>query len=101
MALVEVDDVARYGAVEFEQGRAIGFSEKGRTGKGFINAGSYHIGPRAIAEFPEAEVFSLEQDVLKPAAMQGKVAVFTDTADFIDIGIPEDYLRAQAMFGVA
>lgn len=98
MALAWVDDVARYGAVELAGGLVTGFSEKGRSGPGFINAGSYYAGPRARAGFPAAGRYSFETEVLRPLAANAMVAAFTDTRDFIDIGIPEDYLRAQQVF---
>ncbi|MCW5579976.1 MAG: nucleotidyltransferase family protein [Luteimonas sp.] len=98
MALAHVDDVARYGAVELEGARVTGFSEKGRSGPGYINAGSYYLGPRAIARLPGAERYSFETEVLRPMAAEGRVAAVTDTRDFIDIGIPEDYRRAQQVF---
>jgi len=98
MALARVDDVARYGAVELDGTRVTGFSEKGRSGPGYINAGSYYLGPRAIAKLPDAERYSFEAEVLRPMAADGQVAAVTDTRDFIDIGIPADYRRAQQVF---
>ena len=53
----------------------------------------------ALAALPERESFSLEVDVLAPLAMQGAIAAFEHAEQFIDIGVPEDYLRAQVLFG--
>lgn len=98
MALARVPDVARYGAVYIEGDRVTGFSEKGTLGSGFINAGVYRV-PRALADhFPDIETFSFERDVLAPSVASGHVAGFTATQGFIDIGVPEDYRRAQTMF---
>ena len=36
-----------------------------------------------------------------PMAAAGKVAAWTTTSDFIDIGVPEDYRRAQEQFARA
>ena len=97
MALAKVDDVGRYGSVEVRDGRAVAFREKGGHGSGLINAGNYYLTADAIAAFPQREVFSFEESVLQPMALAGKVAVFADTSDFIDIGVPEDYRNAQRL----
>ena len=101
MALARVDDVARYGAVEIAAGRAIAFREKGERGPGWINAGCYFLDARALDALPAAQAFSFEHAVLQPGAARGEVAAMTDTAGFIDIGVPEDYARAQGLFADA
>ena len=99
VSLAHVPDVGRYGAVEFDAGRVSAFREKGRHGPGYINAGCYFMTADALAALPERESFSLEVDVLAPLAMQGAIAAFEHAEQFIDIGVPEDYLRAQVLFG--
>lgn len=101
LALAHVDDVGRYGAVETRGGIVTGFREKGGRGDGWINAGCYFLTARAIAALPDAETFSFESEVLLPMAAAGKVAAWTETRDFIDIGVPEDYRRAQQQFSRA
>jgi D-glycero-alpha-D-manno-heptose 1-phosphate guanylyltransferase len=98
IALARVDDVARYGAVAIDQGRVAGFREKGEAGPGWINAGCYFLGADALAALPARDAFSFEQDVLQPRVQAGAVGAFTATAGFIDIGVPEDYARAQLQF---
>lgn len=98
IALARVDDVARYGAVDIDHGRVAGFREKGEAGHGWINAGCYFLGAEAIAALPARDAFSFEQDVLQPRVQAGAVAAFTATAGFIDIGVPDDYARAQLQF---
>jgi D-glycero-alpha-D-manno-heptose 1-phosphate guanylyltransferase len=39
--------------------------------------------------------FSLERDFLPLAASEGRIAGFVTDGWFIDIGVPEDYDRAQ------
>ena len=39
--------------------------------------------------------FSLETDFLSFAVAQGEFDVFVSSGMFIDIGVPEDYARAQ------
>lgn len=101
LALAHVDDVGRYGSVETHEGIVTGFREKGGIADGWINAGCYFLSAAAIAALPDMETFSFESEVLLPMAEAGKVAAWTDTRDFIDIGVPEDYLRAQTQFARA
>jgi len=99
MALAEVEDVGRYGAVERDaRGMVVGFREKGEHGRGAINAGCYFLDETALATLPATASFSFEREVLQPAALAGSVAGFLDTSGFIDIGVPEDYRRAQSIF---
>ena len=99
MALARVDDVARYGAVVREGCRVDGFKEKGESGAGYINAGCYFLTPDAIRALPPDTSFSFETQVLAPLTVAGRVCGFDATDGFIDIGVPEDYARAQAWFG--
>jgi len=98
IALAHVTDVARYGAVDVRDGEVIGFREKGSHGPGLINAGCYYLDDAALRALPAKACFSLEADVLAPNAGRG-IAVLAQTADFIDIGVPDDYRRAQAQWG--
>ncbi len=101
LALAHVDDVGRYGAVETRGGIVRGFREKGGVGDGWINAGCYFLTAAALAALPDVHRFSFESEVLLPMAAAGKVAAWNDTRDFIDIGVPEDYQRAQKQFARA
>jgi D-glycero-alpha-D-manno-heptose 1-phosphate guanylyltransferase len=100
VALAKVDDVGRYGAVEVADGRVVAFREKGGRGPGLINAGSYFLTTAAIDDLPNEDgAYSFENRVLLPSALSGQLAAFDDTSDFIDIGVPDDYARAQHLFG--
>lgn len=101
MALASVDDVARYGAVICEGERVTGFREKGECGTGYINAGCYYLMPAAIRALPPESAFSFETQVLAPLTAASRVYGFAATSGFIDIGVPEDYRRAQSLFGGA
>jgi len=98
IALAHVSDVARYGAVLVEGDRVTGFSEKGMSGPGFINAGVYRVSRSLLHDFPVGMTFSFERDVLVPVAGREVVVGYTGTEGFIDIGVPEDYRRAQTQF---
>ena len=100
IALARVEDVARYGAVEVRNGLARAFREKGDSGAGWINAGCYFLAADGLSALPKQTAYSFEREVLQPRALAGDVAAFTETFGFIDIGVPEDYARAQPMFAV-
>jgi len=96
IALAEVPDVARYGAVEVEGNRIAGFREKGLAGPGFINAGVYWVDKGLFPADAQVSQFSFETEILVPLVRAEAIAGFTHTRGFIDIGIPEDYSRAQS-----
>lgn len=99
VALAEVPDVARYGAARLAGQRVVGFAEKGGSGRGCINAGVYWLQRVLLEGQQPGAAFSFERDVLLPAVARETVVAYTHTQDFIDIGIPDDFHRAQAWFG--
>ena len=91
----DVPDTGRYGRLDVAGEYVVGFAEKGRSGRGLINAGAY-VFPAAIAgEFPDDRAFSLENEFLSDAVVRLPVQFFVSRGHFIDIGVPEDYARAQ------
>ncbi len=99
MAVLEVDNAARYGTVKMEaQGRVIGFSEKtGCEASGVVNGGVY-VFDRAVLEYIPEGPASLERDVF-PRILHRGVYALKQQGMFIDIGTPEDYARAQQLHG--
>lgn len=91
----QVDDTSRYGRLLVDNGVATGFTEKGVSGSGLINAGCYILGREQLNAFSPGAVFSLETDYLTPAVEKRQFDVFVTQGLFIDIGIPDDFLRAQ------
>jgi D-glycero-alpha-D-manno-heptose 1-phosphate guanylyltransferase len=98
VATVEVPDKARYGALQLSGERLTGFVEKGGGGPGWINAGVYLLSREIAALFPEVPVFSFENDFLVPRVAELRPLAWRCAGAFIDIGVPEDYARAQALF---
>jgi D-glycero-alpha-D-manno-heptose 1-phosphate guanylyltransferase len=98
---MRVDDTARYGKLETDaDGRILRFLEKDASGgPGLINAGCYVLPTAIVEEFPGAERFSFETDYLRDAVTRREFIGFTTDAEFIDIGTPEDYARAQTLLG--
>jgi NDP-sugar pyrophosphorylase family protein len=93
-----VADVARYGSVALDQqGRITHFIEKGAaTGPGLINAGVYLLRKQIVADLPADTAISLEKEVF-PRLLGRRVFGLISAGLFIDIGIPEDLERAQAL----
>ncbi|ANB71473.1 nucleotidyl transferase [Paraburkholderia phytofirmans OLGA172] len=100
MAVAKLDDVARYGAVDFDAApprRATAFREKGQTGAGFINAGVYLVKRASFMRYVNQERFSFEQDFLHAHLAELQVHAVPAVSQLIDIGVPEDYALAQTL----
>jgi D-glycero-alpha-D-manno-heptose 1-phosphate guanylyltransferase len=91
----EVPNTARYGRLTHGNGRVLGLVEKGVTGPGFINAGCYVLPADVLDAFELGKPFSLEADFLAHSVSARRYDLFVTQGQFIDIGVPEDYLRAQ------
>jgi len=98
LAVCQVPDAGRYGALELQDGHVHGFLEKGRPGPGAINAGTYLLSQGVLDRIPRGEPFSFEQQLLVPEIGTIRPAAFATDGLFIDIGVPEDYARAQQLF---
>ncbi len=95
IALTHVSDSARYGAVAVRDGHIERFCEKGLTGRGYINAGIYLMRRGFFDIIPLPDVFSFEKEVLMDRLDEVHPGAFLSEGYFVDIGIPEDYIRAQ------
>lgn len=84
---------ARYGRVELDGPRVSRFLPQGSRDLP-INAGIY-LTRRRILDYIETTPCSLESEVLPRLAADGKLLGHAATGAFIDIGIPEDFERAQ------
>jgi NDP-sugar pyrophosphorylase family protein len=98
VVLQAVADVTRYGSVALDRdGRITEFLEKGiRGGPGLINAGVYLLRKQIVRDLPARTAISLEREVF-PRILDRGVYGLVCTGLFIDIGIPEDLKRAQAL----
>lgn len=86
----------RYGTVTLqEDGRIIRFSEKGFCAEGLINAGVYCLNRESFLTNNFPEKFSFEQEYLSKLVQEQHFYGTVQDGYFIDIGIPEDYARAQ------
>lgn len=96
IALKPMSDFDRYGTVLTDEKNIITkFEEKKPCSSGNINGGVYLLQDvfNIFEQFPEK--FSLEQDFFEPGAKNGTLKAVVSDNYFIDIGVEEDYLRAQ------
>jgi D-glycero-alpha-D-manno-heptose 1-phosphate guanylyltransferase len=97
MGLCYMPDCSRYGRVTVSDGLITAFEEKGRSVPGLINAGVYLIHPDLFKSFTLPDQFSFEKDFLCHYLAAIKPSMFPIAGNFIDIGIPDDYMRMQAL----
>jgi D-glycero-alpha-D-manno-heptose 1-phosphate guanylyltransferase len=95
VALKPMVNFDRYGTVLISNEYIISFNEKRFCEKGLINGGIYLIKKEWMNERAPGKVFSLEKDILERLMGKDNMAAYISDGYFIDIGIPEDYLRAS------
>lgn len=96
LALKPMKSFDRYGAVDLNQEKQVtGFSEKKYLTEGLINGGVYTLQVKTFLQKTFPEVFSFEKDYLEKEYLNKNIFGMISDAYFIDIGIPEDYKRAQ------
>ena len=96
LALKPMKAFDRYGVVAInEKQSVIGFSEKKYHEAGLINGGVYALSAGSFLQKPFPPVFSFEKDYLEREYAKENILGLVSDAYFIDIGIPEDYQRAQ------
>jgi D-glycero-alpha-D-manno-heptose 1-phosphate guanylyltransferase len=100
MAIREVEDVGRFGAVETEwDGQITRFHEKSdRSGRGKINGGIYLIDKNFFLGSDLPDKFSLEKDFFEKVYKQQNIYAMTCRRYFIDIGVPDEYARTKDDF---
>jgi D-glycero-alpha-D-manno-heptose 1-phosphate guanylyltransferase len=89
-----VPDTERFGRLEYSDGRILHFSNSGSKGAGVVNAGCYLIPSNIFSGASLPNTFSFERDFLgrrPPLSLRA----FVSNDQFIDIGIPDDFRRAQ------
>lgn len=95
MLLKELHSVDRYGSVLLEKNRIISFEEKTFREQALINAGVYLFDRRLFLEGMFCGRFSFEKDFLEKRVDEGIIFGMSGEGYFIDIGVEEDYFRAQ------
>ena len=96
LSLKPMHQFSRYGVVELNKDYSIkSFREKMYYEQGLINGGVYalHVKRFLAEELPSR--FSFEKDYLEALYQQKRMFGVMQDEYFIDIGIPEDFRRAQ------
>jgi D-glycero-alpha-D-manno-heptose 1-phosphate guanylyltransferase len=96
LALKPMEHFDRYGVVETNSTMQIlNFQEKKATEKGNINGGVYLLKRSSLESLNLPSRFSFEKDFMEAHIHDLKLMGIIQEGYFIDIGIPEDYLKAQ------
>ncbi|HWR36301.1 MAG TPA: nucleotidyltransferase family protein [Clostridia bacterium] len=102
MALPAVSHSGRYGSVRLDNDGCVrAFVEKQARGdadvtqSSLINGGVYVFEPEVLDLIPQGRQVSLEKEIL-PSLVGDRFLGFKTTGYFIDIGVPEDFTRAQS-----
>ena len=100
MSLRFENDTSRYGKVEFDNNNRItAYLEKGESsGEGYINGGIYLVRKDYLMNFGLPEKFSMEKDFFQRYYPTEEFYGLRCFSYFRDIGIPEDYKKAQDEF---
>ena len=94
--LKKMSNYDRYGTVLINSNsKIVGFKEKSFVNEGLINTGNYIINKQLFRTNKFNRTFSFENDYLESKYTKNNFYGLIDEGDFIDIGIPEDYLLAQ------
>lgn len=99
LALKPMHQFDRYGVVEINfENNIQSFREKQYYDHGLINGGVYALNVEKFLAIDMPEKFSFEKDYLEKYFATEKMMGLQDDAYFIDIGIPEDFARANEEF---
>jgi D-glycero-alpha-D-manno-heptose 1-phosphate guanylyltransferase len=97
LVLKPMQHFERYGVVELQGNGAVkNFQEKKYYESGFINGGAYALDAAAFLAEGLPGKFSFEKDYLEQLYTVRPMYGVVQDAYFIDIGIPEDYEKANA-----
>ena len=99
LALKEMTDTDRYGVVETNTDlKIISFKEKKFYKRSVINGGVYALNVPAFLSEKFPRKFSFEKDYLERYYREKSIYGLKQDGYFIDIGIPDDYEKAQMDF---
>jgi mannose-1-phosphate guanylyltransferase len=99
IALVKVNNPCRFGVAEMTNGNLIKrFIEKPAKDKApsnLINAGVYVLSPKIFDYIPPGKAVSIEREVFPKLALEGRLFGHLVNGLWMDIGKPEEYLKAN------
>lgn len=101
MGLKPMKDIERYGTVDLnDENQIIRFNEKQPLDFGLINTGNYIFNVEAFLKQDLPEKFSVEKEFFEKKIEELKFVGHASEGYFLDIGIPEDFKKAQLEIGV-
>jgi D-glycero-alpha-D-manno-heptose 1-phosphate guanylyltransferase len=99
IALKYLENFERYGSVTTgSDGYILSFEEKKPMQEGLINGGIYLISRKRFLDRHFPQKFSFEKDYLEAFVKEPVFFAYQSNGYFIDIGVPDDYERAQHDF---
>ncbi len=94
----EIEDAKDYGSITLNaQKEIVGFEEKAKGGKAYINAGVYCFNNGIFGLMPKDNAFFLERDFF-PGIAGNRFFGFVVNNEFIDVGVPHRYEKAKKIF---
>lgn len=97
LALKPMQNFERYGVVELNEDATIrSFQEKKQYTRGLINGGVYILEKASFLSLSLPIKFSFEKEYLESYYPKQKMSGCIQDCYFIDIGIPEDFTKAQS-----
>ena len=94
IAAVKTKNTNRYGLLNYEKNKITAFLEKSQSSKaGYVNSGLCLLEPELFREYEAGSEFSLEHHIFPKLVTEGQLNILKLKEEFIDIGIPEDYLK--------
>ncbi len=100
LALKQMKDFERYGTVQFDTDFQIyEFVEKRPVSQGVINAGLYIFNVKSFLKHEWPNQFSIEKDYFEAYVQSTSIYGFLIKGYFLDIGVPEDFKKAQTEIG--
>ncbi|MCT7516363.1 nucleotidyltransferase family protein [Aliarcobacter cryaerophilus] len=98
IALKQMKNYSRYGTVLLDNDKITDFKEKSFHEEGYINAGIYCIKKDLFDHIVTEKVFSFEEFLEKHIQTLALYSYISNNSYFIDIGVPNDYKKAQSDF---
>ncbi len=97
LAVKWLPDTGRYGTVILEEGHVVEFRKKSVRPPGYVSVGTYLVNRNLFAGKSWPKAFSFEKKFLEARARSSRWSAFVTESAFLDIGLPEDYARAESM----
>ncbi len=97
IASAKIEKPYRFGTLSFDANYKINsFHEKREIASGYINGGCYLLSRDCMIPFKNKKTFSFETEILERKVSDWDMFASVQKVDFIDIGIPEDFHKAQS-----